>query len=196
MNKKRITIIGLLLSLSIVIGAVTGLAVNKSDNQNDRVTAVDSNYVSLEDEFWNVDLIIQGTVVGLGETFQKDSGVKIKYDNSFPVTPAIVQVDKVLYGETDNQTITFLQHGSNDNKIDSSKMVKQSENVILILTKTESGQYWSYNFEDGIWKINNGKVKSQTQKEILTSGRGEQELEKFINKITVAAKNKSKPLTE
>ncbi|RJE88743.1 hypothetical protein D3P07_12215 [Paenibacillus sp. 1011MAR3C5] len=195
MKKKRITIMSLLFFF-IAIGSIVGFALNKNNHQNDHATAVHAQNGSLEDEFWNVDLIIQGTVIGQEETFQRDSGVKIKYDNSFPVTPAIVQVNKVLYGETDQQNITLLQHGSNDNKTDSSKMVKESENVILILTRTESGHYWSYNFEDGIWIMNNGKVKSQTQKEILTSGRSEQDLEKFIDKITAAAKNKRKPLTE
>ncbi|REK74767.1 hypothetical protein DX130_13950 [Paenibacillus paeoniae] len=74
-------------------------------------------------------------------------------------------------------------------------MVNPSEEVLLILNRTEAGPYWSYNFEDGVWIINNGKVKSLSQQEALTSGKPEQDLKKFVAKITAAAKNKKIPIT-
>ncbi|MFD2117763.1 hypothetical protein ACFSTH_16975 [Paenibacillus yanchengensis] len=194
MNKKYVGIVAVSLALSIVFGGLLGIAKKESrqivDSHN---TAVSSQNSSLEDEFWNVDLIIRGTVLGEGDTYSRDAGVPIKRKFNMQITPATIRVDKVLYGETDETEITYLQHGSTDNAIESKKMVKKSEEVLLILNRTDDGTYWSYNFDDGIWRIEDGKVKSDSQSELLNSGDGkEQQLEKFISKITKAAKNKRK----
>ena len=72
-------------------------------------------------------------------------------------------------------------------------MVKRSEDVLLILSRTNSGTYWSYNFDDGVWIIKDGKVSSHSQSNLLNAnGENEQDLKKFIAKITKAAKNKKK----
>lgn len=194
MNKKHIRIIVASLTLSIVIGGFAGIATK--ENRHDRhshSTAVVSQYTALEEEFWNVDLIIQGTVLREGDTYFKDTGVVAKRDNSMPVTPATIQINKILYGETDETEITYLQHGLSDDKIASGKMVKKSEDVLLILSRTNDGTYWSYNFDDGIWRIKDGKVKSDSHSKLLNvNNEKEQDLEQFIDKITKAATNKKK----
>ncbi len=194
MSKKRIGIIVASLTLSILIGGFTGIAMK--ENRHDKhlhSTAITSNYDTLEEEFWNVDLIIQGTVLSEGETYLKDTGVVIKRDNSMPVTPATIQVDKVLYGDTDEKEITYLQHGSSDDEIESHNMVKKSEEVVLILSRTNTGAYWSYNFDDGIWRIKDGKVISNSDSKFLNSkNKNGQGVDDFITKITKAAKNKKK----
>ncbi|MFD2117234.1 hypothetical protein ACFSTH_13255 [Paenibacillus yanchengensis] len=198
MNKKHIGIMVASLALAITIGGVVAVTVKEKryDGQGFS-TAVSSQATTLAEEFWNVDLIIRGTVVSEGETYSQDTGIATKRGNSMLITPATIQVDKVLYGEIDKTEITYLQHGSTDDPIESGKMVKPLEDVLLILNRTTTGAYWSYNFDDGIWRVKDGKVKSDSQSELLNSnGEKEQQLEKFIRKITKAAKNKKKSSDE
>lgn len=198
MDKKRIGILTILLSVAIVVGGFAGIAAKETRLDGHSPSPItESQYTALEEEFWNVDLIILGTVINEGETYLKDTGVAVKRNNSMLVTPAIIQVNKVLYGETVESAITYLQHGSSDDDLASNTMVKTSEDVLLILNRTNDGTYWSYNFDDGIWRIKDGKVKSNSDSTLLnTNGENEQDLEKFIAKITEAAQNKKKSIDD
>ncbi|MFD1953289.1 hypothetical protein ACFSL6_03610 [Paenibacillus thailandensis] len=196
MKKKRVISVALALSISLVVGSVAGIAWSRFEQQSAAHSdlSINSSSDTLEEEFWNVDLIVQGIVISEGETFKKASGITTKADSSFDVTPATIQVNKVLYGNTDESTITFLQHGSDKDLKASKKFVEKGKEVILILTKTSSGAYWSYNFEDGIWKVANGKVTSDSASELLQSAdkaatQG-QDINSFIKKIVKAANNK------
>lgn len=153
MKKTKLVIIITALSLSVIAGAVTGFITNKPPLDHGYAHTSLESGTSLEEQFHNVDLIIRGTVLSQEETFQQNSGIATKYDGSFPVTPAIIQVDEVLYGNTDNKTITYLQHGFSEDKVASRGMVKQAEEVLLILSRTINETYWSYNFDDGVWRI-------------------------------------------
>jgi len=42
-------------------------------------------------------------------------------------------------------------------------MVKKYVEVLLILGRTNGGEYWSFNFDDGTWKIIAGKVSLQVK---------------------------------
>lgn len=53
------------------------------------------------------------------------------------------------------------------------------------------GEYWSYSFENGIWRIKDGKVSSNAYSPPLKSLVGMGTLE-FKQKIGVAAKNQVK----
>lgn len=197
MTKRKIIISTVVLSLSIVIGSAAGIVNNKIQNNKSIHSnlSIEANSNSLEEEFWNVDLIIQGTVLSQGQTFKKDSGIHTKGDSSFDVTPVTIQVNKVLHGDLKDNTITYLQHGSSKDRISSAKFVKKSEEVILILSKTQNGSYWSYNFDDGIWNVKDGKVTSKSSSDVLRIQNVEdnkQDLNSFIEKITKAAKNKRK----
>ncbi|NOU90149.1 hypothetical protein GC102_31040 [Paenibacillus sp. LMG 31460] len=195
MDKKRIAFVTAALSLSLVVGSVAGLNWDKKNNHSS--LSVESSFNSLEEEFWNVDLIVRGTVLDEGQTYKQDSGVNTKGDNSIDITPSTIQISEVLYGTEANGTITYLQHGSSKDIEAKNKFLKKSEEVILILDKTEDGKYWSYNFDDGIWKVKNGKVESNTLSKLLNSQPGNsQDLDKFIEKIKKAAKNKKKEANE
>lgn len=192
MNKWKMVVPILALSMSVIVGSTLGFAFKTGhgieENNSHSVRPITSN---LEEEFWNVDLIIKGTVSGQDDTFQKDAGVPGKQNFSFDVTPAKVNVEKVLYGNVDSNTITYLQHGSSTDEAVNQKFVKKGEEVILILVKTSDGKYWSYNFDDGLWKIKDGKVKSNADSERLAKFK-DYNAEKFMSEISEVAKNKRK----
>jgi hypothetical protein len=192
MNKWKMVIPILALSMSVIVGSTLGFAFKTGqgtgENNSHSVRPITSN---LEEEFWNVDLIVKGTVSGQDDTFKKDAGVPGKQNFSFDVTPAKVNVEKVLYGNVDSNTITYLQHGSSKDQAISQEFVKKGEEVILILVKTSDGKYWSYNFDDGLWKIKDGKVNSNADSERLAKFKG-YNADKFMSEISEVAKNKRK----
>ncbi|GEM_PF-2501608 len=195
MNKKRFAIIATSLSLSLLIGSLGGYLYGQSANKlQDHSSSIVHNYSKLEEEFWNVDLIIQGVVISQEQSFQKPMGVPSKVQSLIDITPAKIKIDKILYGDLESDTITFLQHGTPDNDLNKN-LVEESEEVLLILTKTDNGEYWSYNFEDGLWKVNNGMVTSKSNSSLLNphslnSKSAGQRIEDFIEIITNAAENK------
>ncbi|MEW9699334.1 hypothetical protein [Paenibacillus sp. SI8] len=192
MKKWKTVITIIALSTSVIVGSTVGLAYNNSGkthiDNNESVSPITS---SLEEEFWNVDLVIKGTVISQEDSYKKDSGVATKQSFPLDVTPATVKVDKVLYGSIDSSLLTYLQHGISTDKEASKKFVKQGEEVVLILTKTTDGKYWSYNFDDGQWKIKDGKVNSDATSNRLLKYKNYTS-DKFINEISEIAKNKKK----
>jgi hypothetical protein len=184
MKKWRILIPILSLTICIIIGSTLGLYFKS------KVTSI---VTTVEEELWNVDLIVKGTVVSQDETYKKDAGIegKSKRDFSFDVTPATVHVDKVLYGNIDTNSITYLQHGASSDEAVSQKFLKKGEEVVLILVKTSDGTYWSYNFDDGVWKIKDGKVNSTTESQGLSKFKN-YKVDKFMSEISEIAKNKRK----
>ncbi|NBI28069.1 hypothetical protein ERL59_03730 [Chengkuizengella sp. YPA3-1-1] len=179
-------------SLAIVLGVSLGFVYNSNNDthveDNNTLTAPITN--NLSEEFWNVDLIVKGKVIQEEATFQKDTGVDTKIPSKMEVTPATIEVDEVIYGNEPNKTITYLQHG-NSNETAKPKHVQKNDEVILILTRTTDGQYWSYNFDDGIWYVKNGKVKSNTSEKYLVDYK-DKDAKDFIKEIRKAAKNKKK----
>jgi hypothetical protein len=189
MNRRRMVIA---LSMSIIIGSTLGLII-KGGHATDEIGShsVTSMTSNLEEDFWNVDLVVKGTVISQEETFKKDAGVASKQSFFFDVTPAKINVEKVLYGIVDTKTITYLQHGSSTDQALIEKFVKKGEEVILILSKTTDGNYWSYNFDDGQWKIKDGKVKSNAESEHISKFK-DYNVDQFMSEISDAAKNKRK----
>ncbi|MFB5759386.1 hypothetical protein [Paenibacillus medicaginis] len=118
---------------------------------------------NLEEALYGADVVIKGVVSKVEEPEKRSSGVGFDYD----VTPAIISVSEVVYGEVpEEKEITFLQHGiEKDNP--ETDFVHEGEQVYLILVKTSDGKYWSYNFDDGVWKVRNGKVVSETTNKVL-----------------------------
>lgn len=139
-----------------------------------------------------MDLIVKGKVVHEGDSFKRDAGVLTKIPFQMEVTPAIIEVNQVIYGSDPGQTIPYLQHGSSSDQEVSERFVRLNEEIILILTRTTDGQYWSYNFDDGVWKIQNGNVHSKSPQVLLEKYKGA-ELTLFIDAIKTAAVNKKKP---
>lgn len=73
---------------------------------------------------------------------------------------------KHLLNIVDFDEIIFLQHGT-ENELNSDNFVHEGDKLLLMLTKTTDGKYWSYNFDDGIWKIKNDSLQSNTENIIL-----------------------------
>ncbi|MFS1515869.1 hypothetical protein V1503_05005 [Bacillus sp. SCS-151] len=178
-------------SLALGLGVSTGFIYNSYNDvaveENTSITPMTNN---LSEEFWNVDLIIKGKVIQEEATFQKDTGVNTKFSSKIDITPATIEVEEVIYGNETNKTITYLQHGISS-EITNSKHVRKNDKVILILSRTTDGQYWSYNFDDGLWYVKNGKVNSNTNGKYLTEFKDKDE-KNFIKEIRKAANNKKK----
>ncbi|OAS18366.1 hypothetical protein [Paenibacillus oryzisoli] len=188
--KRIITIIAL--STSVIVGSTVGVIYNDSKNtHSDNSESVIPITLSLEEELWNVDLVVKGTVVSQEDSYSKDAGVPSKRSFNIDITPSTIKVDKVLYGSTDSSTITYLQHGLSTDKEASKRFVKQGEEVVLILSKTEDGKYWSYNFGDGQWTIKDGKVISDATSNRLLKYKNYPS-DMFVNEIAEIAKNKRK----
>lgn len=167
-----------------------GLVGYSSSNINNIDFGTEKISNSLEEKMWNVEVIIKGTVIDQGPTYKRDAG--LEYDNfDYDVTPSTIKIEKVLFGEVPNEEIVLLQHGSLENSSCAENFVKKGSKVILLLTKTTDDKYWSYQFADGIWEINNGKVFSKTDTKQLI-GLINMNENAFENLISNAAKNKKK----
>lgn len=166
-----------------------------NDNVNkDSSTIIDQDG-TLETDLYKVNLIIKGKVEKIEDSFKRNSGIQSKVGELiYDVTPAKINVEQVIYGEqpTSNE-IKLLQHGVQSNPKDKHNFVNKGDEVILILVKTIDGYYWSYNFDDGIWFVNNGFVDSKTDKKMFQDLKKVKETE-WINVIKNAAKNKKKRL--
>ncbi|MFN5422045.1 MAG: hypothetical protein ACK5AO_02155, partial [bacterium] len=109
-------------------------------------------------------------------------------DYSYDVTPAKIEVQEVISGVLLEEKITLLQHGSLNEK-NSNDFVVPGSDYIFILVKTTDGKYWSYNFDDGIWKIQNNVVQSRSESMVFEKYKGMNEKE-FKGILKQAFKNK------
>ncbi|MDQ0114335.1 hypothetical protein [Paenibacillus harenae] len=193
MKNKKI-LISSMLALSLIIGVLAGTAfknINQAKSEHEgHSLSINPTTNSIEEEFWNVDLVIKGTVSEQQES-NRDSGITGKANFSYDVTSSTIQVNEILYGDLATNQIVLLQHGNKENEGLSSKHLKKDEEVILFLVKTTDGYYWSYNFDDGIWKIKNGKVNATPLSERLEKYVGTDE-KTFINDMKKAVKNKKR----
>lgn len=192
--KKKYLYYSICLFVCLLLGLGGGKLYNTifaEAEQESHPEAVGINFNSLEEELWGVDLIIRGIVREEQETRKQDAGIKNSKGNfSFDVTPATVQVKEVIFGDAPiDGEITLLQHGSKSSP--ETTFVSNGEEVILLLTKTSWGEYWSYNFENGIWKVKDGKVTSKSFTKHLKSLTGV-DVDLFKQKVRVAAEKKVK----
>ncbi|QHW29391.1 hypothetical protein GZH47_00135 [Paenibacillus rhizovicinus] len=179
LNIKRMNI-GILLLIIIVFCGV--LPIERSiygERENARTqnqtTAVKSFRINeIEEALYGVDLVIEGSVSTVKHSEVRNSGVGGKMSFQYDVTPVQINVENVVYGqEPDSTTITYLQHGIENESNSILDFVHEGDKVVLLLEKADDGKYWSYNFNDGIWKNVNGKVQSKSTNEILVKLNGE-----------------------
>lgn len=193
-KKTYITVISLV--LSIVVGAVFGLIYVNANSSDPHVGIHSDGFEvqtsNLQEELWHVDAIVQGTVLEQKATYQqKAAGLKEKKEYSFDVTPAQIKVSDVLYGDISSDTITYLQHGASNDSKAAAKFLKQGEDVILLLVKTSWGDYWAYEPDNGVWKVEDGKVISNATQEQFVQLQNT-DVDSFKQIIADAAKNKKK----
>lgn len=186
--------VGIYLGQSSIVKKMAGMVI-QNEVTHGHINAVIDDNDSIEEEVYGVQLIIKGKVEKLENSFKRNSGVFSKMGELvYDVTPATINVEKVIYGDSpSSSTITLLQHGLLDDKNSNSHFVYPGDEVILLLVKTTDGYYWSYNFDEGIWKIKNGIVDSLTEKKVYSSFKKlDQNL--FIDRIQHATMNKKKRL--
>lgn len=199
MNKKQTKITLFSLSLSVLLGGFSGYVITKEEHhtQAAHTHAVYSEKDSLEEEVISPDLIVKGTIEERLDTFKQDAGVTTPYGPlEFDVTTFKVKVDKVLDGKIESDSLILYQHGSPDDYNYSKNHVKKGEKVYLLLSERPDGKgYWSYNFEDGIWKVKKGAngelVNSNTTSKNLKSinNKSINDFEKAIKEARKEAKN-------
>lgn len=163
MKKKWcITVTSLMLSVALGVGA--SLLTNADAKEHvDHPEGFRVQNKNLQQELYQVDLIVRGIVEEQQPTYKQDAGLEGKMNFSFEVTPAKIKVNEVLYGQAPSgDTINLLQHGSASDAV-----VQKGEEVILLLSKTSWGDYWSYDYSNGIWKVEDGKVVSKAYSPIL-----------------------------
>lgn len=188
---KSIIIFG----LSIILGVLTAFSVNAVFNgtveevENHSTTSV-VPITSLEEYMWFVDAVVVGTVLKELPTYQQDAGIPTKVPVIFPVTPATIKVDDVVYGDITDTEFTLLQHGTNED----ATLVQKGEEYLFLLQKSPDGGYWPLNIEEGKLKIENGQVSSKVLSTFpeLVMGKNS-ELEELKTKFLNAALKKKKP---
>lgn len=176
-----------------VLGALFGPTIysNKNVKTTNELGTEWAKPTNLQEALYGVDLIVRGTVVKVDPVEKRDNGIPGKGNYKYDVTPAIISVAETVYGEEPSlNEITYLQHGV-ENSMDSSHFVHEGDSVLLLLTKTTDDKYWSYNFDDGIWKIIKGRMESNTQNDLLGKLKNS-DLEYFKKIITKAAKEQKK----
>ncbi|ACX63374.1 hypothetical protein [Paenibacillus sp. Y412MC10] len=195
---RKLSITILALGLSVFLGNWVGSNIF-TDSQMDEHATARVMTKSLEEEMYFVDLIVKGTIIEQKEPFSRNAGLPEKTNFNYDVTPSIVKVKEVIYGELDEDIITFLQHGTQkENK--ETRYLLPDEEVILLLVKTDDNYYWSYQFEDGIWRVENGTVVSQQNNvnsflnaDSTIKQQQNYDVETFIDNIRQAALNKKRP---
>ncbi|WP_020618960.1 hypothetical protein [Paenibacillus daejeonensis] len=187
---SRISVAILALGLLVIVGFSLG-----SSSPGDTPVATRS----LEEEMYFVDLIVRGTVVDQEGPFNRNAGLPEKVNFTYDVTPSIVAIEEVIYGELDEAAITFLQHGTAKTSPETSYL-ETHEEVVLLLNKTEDNYYWSYMYEDGIWRVQNGIVQSKPNNpngflntDSIMSTLQNQDVDVFVKNIRRAAENRKRP---
>lgn len=187
-NKWMITVTSLMLSIALGISA--GLFTNVAAKHHEHTNHPDGFKVqneNLQQELYRVDLIVRGTVDKQQPTYKQDAGLNGKMNFSFDVTPATIRVDEVLYGQPPaGKSINFLQHGTAADVV-----VQEGEEVILLLTKTSWGDYWSYDYANGVWKIKDGKMFSEAYSPILSTLKNV-DAHTFARSVSTAALQKQR----
>lgn len=160
--------------------------------QTPKVTDSGFRYISanLKEEMWHVDAIVSGKVLAPEESKTLDVNMETSKKYSVDVTPALIQVKKVLYGDVTTSEITLLQHrNASGGQI---PLVNSGEEVILILVKTTMGEYWAYDQNNGVWTIKSGKVEAPNAIAPMDKLDGV-DVDTFEKQIVKAAENKKKP---
>jgi hypothetical protein len=185
---KKVMVSILCLVVSVILGLNFGNDVYSNLFIKDESgLGISSNNERLEQELFPSTLIIKGKVITSDNPEKRNTGIKGQ-DYSYDVTPAKIEVQEVISGVLLEEKITLLQHGSLNEK-NSNDFVVPGSDYIFILVKTTDGKYWSYNFDDGIWKIQNNVVQSRSESMVFEKYKGMNEKE-FKGILKQAFKNK------
>lgn len=189
---KKVSIATVAVAFCIISVLYVGSKIKESSNaDHSSVLTVSNQADSLEEEMYWVDLIVKGHITEYIKSGEQHIGVDVP-DPAMDVTAANFKVNKVVHGNLNQHNITLFQHGDYF-KEDQKQFIKRGEEVYLLLSKRPDGKgYWSYNFDDGIWYIHEGKVysKSKLKKYQPLKNKSVKEFERRIKK---AAENKQKP---
>ncbi|WP_405172017.1 hypothetical protein MHI12_07625 [Paenibacillus sp. FSL H8-0280] len=157
---RKILISIVCISFSVGLGYVYSSSIHNHDVDNHFAT-IQSD--SIAEELSIPELIVKGVVIEEMPEIRRESGISNpKVDTSYLVSPVKVKIEEVISGDLVGNEITYLQRTESTDKI------KTDDEVVLMLNGTSDGFYWSYNFNDGVWQVdNNGIVSSNTNSKTL-----------------------------
>lgn len=194
----------ILCAIALLLPGQKDIAFPPSPSNPSYADGVGSRYIAatLNEEMWHVDAIIAGRVIEAMDSTTMENGILTKVSAAADITPALVEVQEVLYGEVDTAnaeteeiketmtTITLLQHGKPSTP--GASLVEPGEQLILILVRTTAGEYWAYDHHNGIWHIRDGIVEAPNAIFPMDGFNG-MDAEAFKRKLAAAAKHKKKP---
>lgn len=195
----------ILCAIALLLPGQKDIAFPPSPSNPSYTDGVGSRYIAatLNEEMWHVDAIIAGRVIEALDSTTMENGIRTKVSSAADITPALVEVQEVLYGEVDTAnaenvetkeamtTITLLQHGKPSTP--GTSLVNAGEQLILILVRTTAGEYWAYDHHNGIWHIRDGIVEAPNAIFPMDGFNG-MDAETFKRKLAAAAKHKKKPV--
>lgn len=196
---RKLWITVLALGLSVGLGYTAGKHFLSKSHSHDSRSAARVETKSLQEEMYFVEFIVKGSVIEQNEPLSRNAGLPVQVNFNYNVTPSLIKVDELVYGDLDEDTITFLQHGTAKTHKDT-KYLQPDEEVVLLLTKTVDNYYWSYSFEDGIWRVKDGTVVSELNNvsgflnpNSMISKLQNHDVDTFVQTIKNAALNKKQP---
>ncbi|MBB6021126.1 hypothetical protein HNR77_002219 [Paenibacillus sp. JGP012] len=157
---KKILISLFCISSSIGFGYVYSSSLHTHDVHNHLGATIQSD--SIAEELSIPELIVKGIVIEELPEVRRETGIyNPKVDTSYLVTPVKVKVEEVISGNLIENEIIYLQRKESTDKL------KTNNEVVLMLNRTSDNFYWSYNFNDGVWQVDNGIVSSSTESKML-----------------------------
>lgn len=193
LKKKHINTAVISLSFSVLLGAFSGYFFTE---HSDHSFAISNQDTSLAEQMVYPDLIVKGIIEEELGTFKQNAGIDLPNGPlEFDVTTYKVKVEKIIDGSLESDNLVLYQHGSSKDSNVSKNHVKKGEKVYLMLSERTDGKgYWSYNFDDGIWKIKdsfNGEIvesKSEVKELKAINKKSIKEFEKSIKEAKKEAK--------
>lgn len=192
-------------SLAIILTVCIGLGVRYSLFPNSEISTDSHDHSSalmasvpytLEGDLFLLDTIIRGKVIETHYPIEENVALPERPVNAIQHTPAIVQVDEVLFGEVESETIKFMQPGSPSRNQGRYIYVNEGDEVILLLRESERLGYIQYNPNSGTWKIKDGVVTidhvDYTLKSPIHELQG-MKTDDFVKRVVDAAKNMKIP---
>ncbi|WP_017689837.1 hypothetical protein [Paenibacillus sp. PAMC 26794] len=166
----------ILISFSIGFGYIYSSSLHTNDAHNHLAAAIQSD--STAEELSIPELIVKGIVIEELPEVSRETGIyNPKVDTSYLVSPVKVKIEEVISGDLVENEITYLQRTESTDKI------KTDDEVVLMLNRTSDNFFWSYNFNDGIWQVDNNGIVSSSSNSKMLKGFKNTNATEFVEEI-------------
>ncbi len=158
----------LLFAWHVISGQTTSRYNENPDVSSKIIGSLDSSGTrfppkSMEELIDRSEFIVIGTVttdaINIKRPIRSGTPLDQKFEDKFNKTPTYttaavqVQVEEVLYGEIDQQEITYSQLGNAKSHSKQTKVKKRDQVVLFLKKSQEDGRYTSIAFEEGVFTI-------------------------------------------